>query len=428
MIVGILSLCVLAVLVYYLPLIHERLSWRLDNLIAEIKYTLNPPEQIVFLPQGQVVSTPTGSVIIQTPTSSPTPFLKISPTAEQLEDISTPQPTDTLTPVPTSIPAQMRLGGIRHEYQKWNNCGPATLSMALSFWGWSGDQLEAASFLKPNPRDKNVMPYEMENFVDQLADLEALVRVGGDLDMLRQLIAAGFPVVIEKGFEGEGFDGWMGHYGVISGYDDFKASFWVFDSYVGPDTDFLIPYAEILSAWRAFNYVYLVIYPPEREMEVLSILGPQADEVENYRYAAQKASNEIYALSGRDQYFAWFNRGTNLVRLQDYAGAAQAYDQAFALYTTIPEAQRPWRMFWYQTGPYFAYFYTGRYYDVINLADTTLTAANEPALEESFYWRAMAKLALGDREGAIADFYQSLEWHPGFEPTMYQMALLGLEP
>ena len=39
-------------------------------------------------------------------------------------------------------------------------------------------------------------------------------------------------------------------------------------------------------------------------------------------YAALKASNEVMGLSGRDKFFALYNRGTNLVELQDYGGAA----------------------------------------------------------------------------------------------------------
>ena len=66
--------------------------------------------------------------------------------------------------------------------------------------------------------------------------------------------------------------------------------------------------------WIAFNYIFLVIYPPEREAEVLSILGPLADPTAAYQIAAQRASDEIFSLTNpRDQYFAWFNRGTNLV-------------------------------------------------------------------------------------------------------------------
>jgi tetratricopeptide (TPR) repeat protein len=300
--------------------------------------------------------------------------------------------------------------------------------MALSYWGWQGDQLDAAAFLKPNDRDKNVMPYEMEEFVEQETGLQAVVRFGGDLETLKRFVAAGFPVVIEKGFEGERFDGWMGHYEVVTGYDEAKSEFLVYDSYVGPETDFGISYDEIANYWRAFNYVYLVSYPPDRSDEVMTLLGDQADEVANYQYAAQKAANEIYALTGRDQYFAWYNRGSSLVKLQDYAGAADAYDQAFALYPSIPEKQRPWRMLWYQTGPYFAYYYTGRYYDVINLATTTIGSMSEPAIEESFYWRGLAEAALGDTTGAIEDYRTSLKWHPGFGPSLAQLQLLGVEP
>ena len=423
-------LCILALAAYNVPFVHEHLAWRVDNLYARIQYAIHPPAQAVFLPQEQdlvnqiVQATLTAAV----PTVSPSPTSTLQPTPTHSGITTTPTITATSTPKPTDIPAHVRLTGIVHEYQKWNNCGPANMAMALSFWAWKGDQLDIASVVKPNPRDKNVMPYEMADFVNGNTSMRAVVRVGGDLDTLKRLTAAGFPVLIEKGFEGAGFDGWMGHYEVISGYDDAKSTFWVYDSYVGPDTDFTIPYSEVLFHWQAFNYIYVLLYPPEREQEVIALLGSQWDETSNNQYAAQKSSDEIYSMSDRQLYFAWFNRGTNLVRLQDYAGAAAAYDEAFAIYPTIPENKRPWRMLWYQTGPYFAYYYTGRYYDVINLATITLDAATEPALEESFYWRGMANLALGATDSAIADFQSSLQWHPGFEPSLVQLQGLGITP
>jgi tetratricopeptide (TPR) repeat protein len=420
----------LAILLYNVPFVHSRLAWRVDNLYARIQYAINPPEQAVFLPQeqdlvNQIVQTTLTAAV---PSATPNPTSTLGPTRTQPG--STPVPTLTITPTqePTAIPSSVQLTGFVHEYQKWNNCGPANLSMALSYWDWKGDQLDVAGVVKPNSRDKNVMPYELADFVNGNTALRAVVRVGGDLDTLKRLTAAGFPVIVEKGFEGERFDGWMGHYEVVSGYDDTKSAFWVYDSYVGPDRDWTIPYSEVLANWQAFNYIYLLIYPPEREDEVISLLGSQWDETYNSQVAAQKSSEEIYTMSDRQQYFAWFNRCTNLVRLQDYAGAAAAYDEAFALYPAIPEKERPWRMIWYQTGPYFAYYYTGRYYDVINLTTITLDAATEPALEESFYWRGMANLALGATESAIADFQSSLEWHPGFEPSVVQLEALGVTP
>jgi tetratricopeptide (TPR) repeat protein len=222
---------------------------------------------------------------------------------------------------------------------------------------------------------------------------------------------------------------WMGHYEVITGYDETKQVVIAQDSYYSPDYE--VSYADFIRGWRSFNYTYLVIYPKEKEGQVISLLGPDADETENYRRAAQVASDEIYALTSVDQFFAWYNRGTNLKELQDYGGAANAYDEAFRIYNNLPEDRsvRPYRILWYETGPYFAYFYVGRYYDVLSLSTTAIDAAlDEPAIEESFYWRGMAKNALGDTSGAIADFRQSLKYHPNFEPSLYQLNQLGATP
>jgi tetratricopeptide (TPR) repeat protein len=71
-------------------------------------------------------------------------------------------------------------------------------------------------------------------------------------------------------------------------------------------------------------------------------------------------------------------------------------------------------MLWYQTGPYPAYYYTGRYQDVINLADNTLAVMSEPVLEESFYWRGLAYQALGDLSHAENDYRKSISLNENF--------------
>ena len=114
--------------------------------------------------------------------------------------------------------------------------------------------------------------------------------------------------------------------------------------------------------------------------------------------------------------------------LQDYAGAAEAYDSAFRIYASLPAETRPWRIMWYQTGPYFAYYYMGRYADVIELADTTVENVHEPYLEESFYWRGRAKLALGDETGGIEDLKTSVKMHPGFIPGVELLQSMGVNP
>jgi tetratricopeptide (TPR) repeat protein len=118
--------------------------------------------------------------------------------------------------------------------------------------------------------------------------------------------------------------------------------------------------------------------------------------------------------------------GTSLVHLQDYAGAATAFDEAFKLYPSLVEDKRPWRMMWYQTGPYFAYYFMGRYQDVNNLATQTIDFAANPYLEESFYWRGRAKAAIGDVEGDIADQRTAIKYHTGFAPSLEELNRLGV--
>jgi hypothetical protein len=125
---GIVLLCLLAGLAYNLPPLHDRLAWRVDNLRVAIKRYFNPPEQMVFVPQEQVeaIVQATLTAMAPTPTSTSLPILT-----------ETALPIPSLTPTP--IPESITLDGIRHEYQKFNNCAPASLAMVLSYWGWQGD-------------------------------------------------------------------------------------------------------------------------------------------------------------------------------------------------------------------------------------------------------------------------------------------------
>lgn len=423
--------CLLSAAVYAFPPVHERLAWRVQNLRTQIRHMLNPPEEMVFVPQTTLDAAAVEAIVQATiaALASPTPSLPpaLTPTPGKT---AAPPPSPTPTIRPTSIPERVVLNGARHEYQQMNNCGPATLAMGLTYWGWQGDQRDTRAVLRPNFSkidDKNVMPAEMVRFVETRTEWKALTRVGGDVQLLKKFIAAGFPVIIEKGLQPHPRD-WMGHYALFNGYDDGQQRFTTQDSYTYPGKDVMVPYASMDGSWwRDFNYVYIVIYPPGREAEVLSILGPQADVAYNYRYAADLARREVAQLEGRDQFFAWYNLGSNLVALQDYAGAAQAYDQAFALYAAIPEEDRPWRMLWYQVGPYEAYYHTGRYADVISLGNQTLNQVGGPILEETFYWLGLAREAQGNLDKAIYDFKKAVEINPDSTPALQELERLGAQ-
>ena len=71
----------------------------------------------------------------------------------------------------------------------------------------------------------------------------------------------------------------------------------------------------------------------------------------------------------------------------------------------------------------------GRYQDVINLAEVTLTETiAKPTLEESIFWRGRAKYMIGDTPGAVADLRETLRLHPNWPPAVQALQDLGLQP
>ncbi len=417
----------LMIAAYNLPPVHSRLAWRVDELRARVKYALNPPDEAVFIPQVTTTAQP--------PTETPLPPPSATATLPGPTDTPLPSPTPTITPTP--LPSRVVLEGVKSEDQhnRWNYCGPANLSMALTFWNWQGNRDVVGKAIKPNDKDKNIMPYEMQDFIaSHAAGIQSLVRFGGDIELLKRLIAGGFPVVAEKGYyeyDYTGKLGWLGHYQFVTGYDDTKGVLIVQDTYIKDGKDHEFSYADFNTGWRSFNYLFLVAFPQERADEVYALLGPYADPAWATRHALDVAKAEAQSLSGMDLFFAYFNIGTSHVNLQEYGDATYAFDYAFTnLYTSLPEdVMRPYRMMWYQTWPYWAYYYSGRYQDVINLANTTLyDTIAEPVLEESFYWRGLAREAIGETQGAVDDYLESVRLNPNFAPGLEQLQRLGIQP
>ena len=414
----------LAVLIYQIPPVHERFSWRVESVMARVYYFFNRPGREVFVPvedetdQMVAIQTLTAGVP-PTPTPSPTEEPTSTPTLE-FTPTPTIEPTATATPKP--LPRTVLIEGVRVEYQKANNCGPANISMLLNFWGWKGDQTVTEKVLKPFIKDRNVMPYEMLSYVQEHTEYNGIVRYGGDLEMVKRLVASGFPVLIERGYINSQ-EGWMGHYGLIVGYNDDTQEVTIPDTYLGV---IKLKYEEIDKFWAQFDKIYLVVFPNERAQEVYDILGPQMDAEYNKEYAFDQVQANLFNNSGTELFFAWYSRGSLMVELQDSWGAAQSFDEAFNVYATLPEKDRPWRMLWYQTGPFFAYYNMGRYQDVLSLAKQTLTEAKEDALPESWVWKGRAEVKLGLRDDAIASFRRALYWHPGWWVAEDELTNLGV--
>ena len=374
---------------------------------------------------GMISPTPaaTATAVSEPPTPSPFPAaandLPIAPT-------QTPTAVPTQTPTPIPVPSAVRLTRFQHLFQTWNNCGPATTAMALSYFGLYLNQADTAVYLKPDPEDRNVSPYEISNFVNEQTPYAAIDRTNGTLETVKRLVANGFPVVIELGIEPPGeyrWLGWYGHYLLIVAYDDALEQFWVYDSWFGTSDvpmenatkeGRVLHYAEADTQWRQFNRNYIVFYQPERQAEVQVIIGEDIDDGLMWQNSLARTQTELN--QEPQDAFLWFNLGTIYNELGEYEQAATAFDQARAI-------GLPWRMLWYQFGPYEAYYQVGRYEDVLLLTDVTLK--DRPYFEESFYYQGLAQEASGDAEAARTSFQKAANFNPLFQPAIDALSRLS---
>ncbi len=351
-------------------------------------------------PVGGVYVQPTRVPIAPTPTVTPAAAAALDPRAVDRENSADLSHADTL------------LTGFNFIQQTGvNNCGPASLATMMSYWGHELTLEETRAFLKPNPDDPNVRPDEMRAFAATLG-YDMIIREGGNFDVIKRFILAGYPVLIETGYDPEPETiGWTSHYLTIVGFSDKDGGLIAMDTYRRPN--WFYAYEEIDTLWRQFNRRYLVAYRPDQAAAVASIIGPHMDDTTMFTDAMYVAQYEL-SLNRNDPY-AWFNLGTSLTGLGRYEEAASAYDEA-------RRVGLPWRFLWYQFGPFQAYLAVGRYQDVITLADAVL---QKIPTEEPFYYKGLALLAQGQEDKARDQFRMALRQNRNYEAARIELAKLG---
>lgn len=305
-----------------------------------------------------------------------------------------------------SRPPQVMLEGVRHEWQTWNNCGPSTVAMALSYYDDPGTQVEAAAFLKPNEDDKNVSPHELLAYARSVG-FDGFIGVGGSLDLLKDFLAAGYPVVVEFWTERDD-NGGMGHYRLLTGYDEAAQTFNAYDSLLG--ANITVSMTAFDADWQVFNRIYLLFFPSERAATAYTLAGFSADPNQMYAVAQEIAQAE--AAADPENAFAWFNLGTNYARQGQATQAASAFDQARRL-------GLPYRMLWYQFEIFEVYLAEGRHQEVVDLTTATLQATG--GLEELYFYRGLAYEALNQGEAATQDFEAALIYNPNFSPAQREL-------
>lgn len=389
-IIGLAVSLLLAFLVYQIPAVKSRLEWRLDVFQIYVKNVIDP-----------VGPVPTALPVTPKPV---TPTVASTNTAVLLA-LPTVTPTATFPP----LPVQASIKSPEYEKQTANNCGPATLSMALHLYGWEGNQADISNLIKPVSGDRNVNPEELRYYVrTQAGWLNLEYRVGGDIQLLKRLLAANYPVIVETVTSlnpadalGPNDDLWAAHYLLLTAYDDSTQEFTVQDSYHGPDLK--ISYSQLEADWKPFNNVYLLTYFPQFEEEVKTLLGSDWDP--NLNRQRVLAHTESLISTPSADAFDWFNYGSNMVYFERYDEAARAYDKS-------RELGLPLRMFRYQFGPFLAYFHSNRNDDLLTLTDYSRGVTEMS--EEAWLWYGFGLYRKGDYDGALKAWQKADSINPNF--------------
>jgi DNA-directed RNA polymerase specialized sigma24 family protein len=410
-----------------------------------------------------------------TPRISPTVTPTVSPTFTPTVEPTLPSPKSLIDFSKYKIPA-ISLA----DYYGVNNSGNVALSLALQSLGWHGDVNGPRRALQPNDADHTVLPYEILTYVNEKTGYRALTRLDGDVGLVCDLAKAGYPIILERGITRStldsakpdfviGFEGftvtitdtqginpidavmativvpqenadpneWFGVYEILAGCDERKTAMYVWRPLPMGIGRYRVPAYEFDSSWWNFGNQYIVVYAQEKETDLLAILAGQGKEyakdqsveIGNYINAVETTSYRVYSASTPlESFFTWYNRGTALTYLDDYAWAAAAFDMAFEIYQGIPENERPWRITWYNTRSYWAYFYSEQYQKVIDLTTQTLATPGGNVLEESYYWRALAREATGDKAGALTDMQTAVEINRMFAVAIEQLARMKSQP
>src|SRR3989338_4275562 len=224
-------------------------------------------------------------VVNPTEQAEPKHFLQTSQTVT-----ATPAPTQ---PTPVNEPQvklsepgnQKTLKNNYHIFQTFNNCGPASLSMALSYYGINVSQKEIGDDLRPyqNPQgdndDKSVTLTELAEKAKEFG-LVPYHRPNGNIELLKYFITYDIPVIT---FTWTKPNEDIGHYRVVKGFDETSNELIQDDSLQGKNLRF--KYDDFNVLWNKFNYEYLVLVPKDKVGIAEAILGDNKEESKAWKNA-----------------------------------------------------------------------------------------------------------------------------------------------
>lgn len=307
--------------------------------------------------------------------------------------IQSPVPESSELPILQKIPSVKNLEAGTHVFQSFNNCGPASLSMALSHYGVNVSQKELGQALRPYQNvqgdndDKSVTLSELAAKAGEY-DFVVFHRPAGTMELVEKLIAQDLPVITRTWLKSNED---IGHYRVITGYNQEARQLIQDDSLQGKQLNY--SYDEFENLWQAFNYEFLVLVPKDKVKIVEMILGDLNSESLAWQKALTLAEEQLKKDSS--DIYAQFNKAVSLYHLERYQESIIAYESV---------ADRlPSRMLWYQLEPVMAYFKNDDFETVIAMADKIINRENR-AYSELYYLKGLIYREQGPEDLAEDNF------------------------
>ena len=235
-------------------------------------------------------------------------------------------------------------GPLGFEYQRLNNCGPVTAKMLLSLNGIRVTQASAAGALKGSYRDRNVSTQEFAAYLERQG-LRTVRRWGLTADLARDLLRAGFPVILHQT---QAVTSDIGHFRVAYAFD--AGGIITGDSMFGPRVRFTD--ADFARVSRPFNGEFLIAYRPVQTDDLERVLGEDWSRSQNLQRLL--ARNEARLRAAPNDGFAWWGLGQARLYLGSPVSAADAFDRSVR--TGLPA-----KHFWYQHDAFIAWNRVGQF-------------------------------------------------------------------
>ena len=296
-------------------------------------------------------------------------------------------------PVNLEIPEQKIIPLKYHAFQTFNNCGPASLAMALSYYGINVTQQELGQALRPyqiangDNDDKSTTLEEMGKKAEEYG-FTVYFRPAGTIEVLKGFIAYDLPV-IARTWTKPNED--IGHFRLVRGYDAKRQEIIQDDSLQNKNLRF--SYDEFNALWDKFGFEYLVLVPNDKLAIAQAILGGDLDEAVAWQKAADSAPGGL-------------NKSVAYYHLGDYESSVREFEAV--------ENSLPTRALWYQLEPIQAYYQLKNYDRVFAITDQILNNGNR-ANSELYLIRGQIYEDQGNRDAARSEYEKAVFYNVNLE-------------